>query len=108
LIILSSFCHHPAIIILLSLFYHHHRAIILLSILKGINKQLNFIMSTAVELIGPYHGDSYGEGGTHTKACGWENLTIGKIFTDGRKAPNRIDHDGTPIGWAPDSSIKYK
>jgi hypothetical protein len=60
----------------------------------------------SVELIGPYHGDSYGEGGTHTAACGWSGLTIGRVFTDGRAAPYRIDRHGTPIGWAPASSIR--
>ena len=57
-----------------------------------------------VELIGPYHGDSYGGHGTHTAAVGWSNLTIGAVCP-GRAAPFRIDRNGTPIGWAPARSI---
>lgn len=62
----------------------------------------------SVELVGPYHGDSYGGNGTHTAACGWDGLRIGKIFLDGRKAPYRIDRNGVPIGWAPGSSLRLK
>ena len=61
----------------------------------------------SVELVGPYHGDSYGGGGTHTAAVGWSGLTIGDI-KDGRAAPYRIDRNGTPIGWAPASSIRAR
>jgi hypothetical protein len=61
----------------------------------------------SVELVGPYHGDSYGGGGTHTAACGWSGLKIGQIIS-GRKAPFRIDRNGTPIGWAPLSSLRPK
>ena len=61
----------------------------------------------SVELVGPYHGDSYGGHGTHTAAVGWKGLTIGAI-KEGRAAPYRIDRNGTPIGWAPKSSIRIK
>ena len=61
----------------------------------------------SVELVGPYHADSYGGGGTHTAAVGWSGLTIGDI-KEGRAAPYRIDRNGTPIGWAPKSSIRIK
>ncbi|KAK8888383.1 hypothetical protein M9Y10_039453 [Tritrichomonas musculus] len=61
----------------------------------------------SVELVGPYHGDSYGGGGTHTAAVGWKNLKIGAI-REGRAAPYRIDRNGTPIGWAPASSLKLQ
>jgi hypothetical protein len=61
----------------------------------------------SVELVGPYHGDSYGGGGTHTAACGWSGLRIGQIIS-GRKAPYRIDRNGTPIGWASGSSLRLK
>lgn len=59
----------------------------------------------SVELTGPYHGDSYGGGGTHWAAIGWTGLTIGAII-EGRAAPYRIDRDGIPIGWAPASSLR--
>ena len=62
----------------------------------------------SVELVGPYYGDSYGGNGTHSIANGWEGLRIGQIFLDGRKAPFRIDRNGTPIGWAPASSLVLK
>jgi hypothetical protein len=58
----------------------------------------------SVVLVGPYHGDSYGGGGTHTKACGWPGLKIGRIIPE-RAAPFRIDDDEGPIGWAPASSL---
>jgi hypothetical protein len=61
----------------------------------------------SVELVGPYYGDSYGGSGTHTAAVGWKGLTIGAI-REGRKAPYRIDRNGTPIGWAPASSLRAK
>ena len=61
----------------------------------------------SVELVGPYFADSYGGGGTHKAAIGWKGLTIGDI-KEGRKAPYRIDRNGTPIGWAPASSIRAK
>ena len=61
----------------------------------------------SVELVGPYYGDSYGGNGTHTAAVGWKGLTIGAI-KEGRKAPYRIDRNGTPIGWAPASSLRAK
>ena len=61
----------------------------------------------SVELIGPYFGDSYGGNGKHTAAVGWKGLTIGDI-KEGRTAPYRIDRNGTPIGWAPASSIRAK
>ena len=64
-------------------------------------------MNKSVELIGPYQGDSYGGNGTHTAAVGWKGLTIGDI-KEGRAAPYRIDRNGTPIGWAPKSSIRVK
>jgi hypothetical protein len=59
-----------------------------------------------VHLVGAYHGDSYGGGGTHTAAVGWSNLTIGQ-YIQGRNAPYRIDHNGTPIGWASLNSIQF-
>jgi hypothetical protein len=62
----------------------------------------------SVELVGPYHGDSYGGGGTHTAAVGWKNLVIGDIVDLSRKAPFRIDRDGVPIAWAPASSLRLK
>ena len=61
----------------------------------------------SVELVGPYHADSYGRGGTHTTAVGWNNLQIDDI-KEGRAAPYRIDRNGTPIGWAPASSLRLK
>lgn len=61
----------------------------------------------SVELVGPYHGDSYGGGGTHRAAIGWQGLRIGAI-REGRAAPYRIDRNGTPIGWAPASSLRIK
>ena len=61
----------------------------------------------SVELVGHYFGDSYGGGGTHTAAVGWQGLKIGDI-KEGRKAPYRIDRNGTPIGWAPASSLRVK
>lgn len=61
----------------------------------------------SVELVGPYYGDSYGGNGEHLAAIGWKGLTIGTII-EGRKAPYRIDRNGTPIGWAPASSIRAK
>ena len=64
-------------------------------------------MNKSVELIGPQHGDCYGRNGTHTAAVGWKGLTIGDI-KEGRAAPYRIDRNGTPIGWAPKSSIRVK
>ena len=38
---------------------------------------------------------------------GWQGLKIGDI-KEGRKAPYRIDRNGTPIGWAPASSLRLK
>ena len=61
----------------------------------------------SVELVGPYYGDSYGGHGVHTAAVGWKGLTIGTVI-EGRKAPYRIDRNGTPIGWAPASSLRAK
>ena len=61
----------------------------------------------SVELVGQYYGDSYGGGGVHTAAVGWQGLKIGDI-KEGRKAPYRIDRNGTPIGWAPASSLRPK
>jgi hypothetical protein len=61
----------------------------------------------SIELVGPYHADSYGGGGTHTAAVGWRGLTLGD-FLPGRPAPFRIDRNGTPIGWAPWSSVRAK
>jgi hypothetical protein len=61
----------------------------------------------SVELVGPYHADSYGGGGTHTAAVGWQGLKIGEIIP-GRAAPYRIDRNGTAIGWAPASSLRLK
>jgi hypothetical protein len=60
-----------------------------------------------VNLVGAYHADSYGGGGTHTAACGWENLYVGTVI-EGRAAPYRIDRNGTAIGWAPLRSIQFK
>ena len=61
----------------------------------------------SVELVGQYYGDSYGGGGVHTAAVGWQGLKIGDI-KEGRKAPYRIDRNGTPIGWATASSLRAK
>jgi hypothetical protein len=61
----------------------------------------------SVELVGPYHADSYGGGGNNTAAVGWQGLRIGAI-APGRAAPFRIDRNGTPIGWAPGSSLRLK
>jgi hypothetical protein len=61
----------------------------------------------SIQLVGPYHADSYGGGGTHSIAVGWKGLRIGQVIK-GRKAPYRIDHNGVPIGWAPASSIRKK
>ena len=33
----------------------------------------------SVELVGQYYGDSYGGGGVHTAAVGWQGLKIGDI-----------------------------
>ena len=43
----------------------------------------------------------------HTAAVGWQGLKIWDII-EGRKAPYRIDRNGTPIGWAPASSLRAK
>jgi hypothetical protein len=59
---------------------------------------------TAVELIGPYHGDSFGGDGTHTAAIGWDGLYIGACYPD-RIAGIRIDRDDVPIGWTSRSSV---
>ena len=61
----------------------------------------------SVEFIGQYYWDSYGGGGVHTATVGWKDLKIGDI-KEGRKAPYRIDRNGTPIGWAPASSLRVK
>ena len=61
----------------------------------------------SVELVGKYYGDSYGGGGEHTAAVGWQGLKIGDI-KEGRKAPYRIDRNGTPIGWESASSLRPK
>jgi hypothetical protein len=65
----------------------------------------HFTVQMSLQLVGPYHADSYGGGGTHTAAVGWQGLKIGDIIP-GRAAPFRIDHNGTPIGWAPASSLR--
>jgi hypothetical protein len=61
----------------------------------------------SVELVGHYFGDSYGGTPPYTAACGWSGLTIGNIIRN-RAAPYRIDHNGTPIGWAPASSLRFR
>jgi hypothetical protein len=61
----------------------------------------------SINLIGPYHGDSYGGNGTHTAACGWPGLRIGRTFKDGRAAPFEIVRDGVTIGFAARSSFRY-
>lgn len=71
---------------------------------KGGESPLN---GKAVELIGEYYADSYAGSGKSTKAIGWTNLTIGRVFT-GREAPYEIKHNGITIGWAPEKSIKIK
>jgi hypothetical protein len=58
----------------------------------------------SVKLVGPYYTDSYRGGGPNTIGLKFTTLTIGRIIP-GRAAPYRIDHDGTPIGWAPESSL---
>jgi hypothetical protein len=68
---------------------------------------ISSLLSMSVELVGPYHGDSYGGNGTHTAAVGWNGLKIGQ-YIEGRAAPWRIDRNGTPIGWAPTSSLRPK
>jgi hypothetical protein len=60
-----------------------------------------------VDLVGVYYADSDGGGGTNTKACGWENLYIGRVI-EGKAAPYRIDRNGGAIGWAPLGSIRFK
>jgi hypothetical protein len=67
----------------------------------------SFHSSMSVELVGHYHGDSYGGGGVNWAAIGWDGLRIGDV-KHGRPAPFRIDRNGTPIGWAPGSSIRLK
>ena len=71
-------------------------------------KMAGFSVGDGVRLIGKYYNNSYGGEQEYTYACGWENLTIGRMFDDGRAAPYRIDHNGTPIGWAPRSSLAKK
>jgi hypothetical protein len=61
----------------------------------------------SVELIGPYHADADGGGGTHRAAIGWSGLKIGRII-QGKAAPYRIDDHEGPIGWAPASSFRLK
>ena len=58
-----------------------------------------------VELIGVYYGDSYAETVPHDKAIGWKGLKLGRIV-QGRYAPYLIVRNGSPIGWAPPSSVK--
>ena len=60
----------------------------------------------SVELIGPYHSNCDGGGGSHTKAIGWDNLKVGQTI-HGKPAPYRIDRNGTTIGWAPASSVRF-
>ena len=73
--------------------------------INGVELICHIILLMSVELVGPYHGDSYGGHGTHTAAVGWSGLTVGD-YKPGRAAPVRIDRNGTPIGWAPLSSIR--
>jgi hypothetical protein len=61
----------------------------------------------SVELIGPYHADCDGGGGTHRRAIGWGNLTVGD-YRPGKHSQVRIDDDEGAIGWAPLSSIRLK
>jgi hypothetical protein len=68
---------------------------------------ISSLLSMSVALVGPYHGDSYGGGGTHNAAVGWQGLRIGD-YQAGRAAPWRIDRNGTPIGWAPTNSLRLK
>ena len=58
-----------------------------------------------VELIGVYYGDSYAETEPHKKAIGWSGLKLDRII-QGRAAPYLVVQNGSPIGWAPPSSIK--
>ena len=59
----------------------------------------------SVELVGHYYEDSYWGGGVLTAAVVWQGLTFGDI-KEGRKAPYRIDRNGTPIEWAHASSLR--
>ena len=58
-----------------------------------------------VELIDDYYEDSYAETVPHNKAIGWKGLKLGRII-QGRYAPYLIVRNGSPIGWAPPSSVK--
>jgi hypothetical protein len=72
-----------------------------------IDHYILFDQAMDVDLVGPYHGDSYGGGGTHTIACGWPGLKVEDI-KHGRAAPYMVCQDGEAIGWAPESSIRRK
>jgi hypothetical protein len=61
-----------------------------------------------VELVGKYSGDSYGGGGTHSRAIGSGGLSIGRVFRVGRQLPFEILRDGVAISWAPAHSIQVK
>ena len=58
-----------------------------------------------VELIGVYYGDSYAETEPHKKAIGWSGLKLDRII-QGRAAPYLVVKNGSPIGWAPPSSVR--
>ena len=58
-----------------------------------------------VELIGVYYEDSYAETEPHKKAIGWSGLKLDRII-QGRAAPYLVVKNGSPIGWAPPSSVK--
>jgi hypothetical protein len=63
-------------------------------------------LDRSVELIGPVFGDSYGIHEQHTRSIGWDGLIVGKIIPD-RPAGFRIDRNGTPIAWAPATSLRF-
>jgi len=62
-------------------------------------------MSVRLELVGPYYVDSDATPPEHGIAQGWKGLTIGE-YLKGKAAPYRVDRNGTPIGWAPGSSLR--
>jgi hypothetical protein len=61
-----------------------------------------------VHLVGNYNADSFGGGGTHNLAIGWDGLSIGRVFRDGRQSPFEILHNGVAIGWASAGSLRAK
>jgi hypothetical protein len=52
----------------------------------SLSTMISSLMSIPVKLVGPYHGDSYGGGGTRNAAIGWQGLKIGGC-EGGRPAP---------------------